>query len=490
MKKLIKRVTCFFFAVLVLCVCFPFSAFAVDPVSAGVMANAFAQAIAAYGAANGAAMTFDVSSTSSIGETVHELWADFRAGTQDADDYETLAAALFPDLYYKAVSAAGTAAEAATIGYNISSEYAEEFDNFWNWLLSGPAEMTKVDNQYFQFDQAQIGASSVPIILVGYGDFSSQPIPGISYTTDRATLYANASFVVASSSYGNYKCYSYSGNSAPIYVFDMGQGLVACSSVANQSFGSIGKYHNVNEYIGSNSQLWLRTDTQDSTTGLYYNYLGLGGSSYTLYVPEYTSLSSGLLAVASWIGSPVYSEALGVKAASNTGVASFPDTADPNYEAVAKRIPSDVPWDDSLFGDGTGTMTDAQSQAAAETADDVIERDKTLPLAGDQTTNPPSDEDPPSSDPDDYMVLGLEDVFPFCIPFDIYNFLAALSAAPVAPHFVCTLDFPDAIGGEQTIDIDFDTPTFNQLAQLLRTLELLAFIVGLALLTRSMFIRG
>ena len=489
MKKLIKRVTCFFFAVLVLCVCFPFSAFAVDPVSAGVMANAFAQAIAAYGAANGAAMTFDVSNTSSIGETVHELWADFRAGTQDADDYETLAAALFPDLYYKAVSAAGTAVEAATIGYNISSEYAEEFDNFWNWLLSGPAEMVKVDNSY-QWSVDPVTGEYESTVVYRTAPFSS--IPTIPAGDNPSTSLSKSFIYGVAASNSSYRYGAAILNQdIPCYILSYldSNSNVIVVAFAGESFGARFSYYNGNSH-------YYNPQPASYADGAWYacfaNSTALSKSqSYyaALNIPVYSSWNEAYSVINGWFANPTY-ESLSVGSYADAASASFPDTADPNYDAVAKRIPSDVPWDDSLFGDGTGTMTDAQSQAAAETADGVIERDKTLPLAGDQTTNPPSDDDPPSSDPDDYMVLGLEDVFPFCIPFDIYNFLAALSAAPVAPHFVCTLEFPDAIGGEQTIDIDFDTPVFNQLAQLLRTLELLAFIVGLALLTRSMFIRG
>ena len=181
-KNTRNRVACFIGALLLFCKCLPFYAFAVDPVSAGVMANAFAQAIAAYGASNGVAMTFDVANTSSIGEAVHDLWSQFRAGTQGVDDYATLAAALFPSLYYKASVAVGTAADIYTVGYNISAEYAEEFDNFWNWVLSGPAEMTRVDNESYVFPSAQVGALARPITLVQTDSYPFVPMPSGNIT--------------------------------------------------------------------------------------------------------------------------------------------------------------------------------------------------------------------------------------------------------------------------------------------------------------------
>lgn len=476
MKKLISRVCCLCCVVLVLAACLPFSAFAVDPVSAGVMANAFAQAIAAYGASNGVAMTFDVTSTNGIGETVHELWKDFREGTQDADDYATLAAALFPDLYYKASSVVGGVADVYTVGYNISSTYAEEFDNFFDWLLSGPAEMVKVDNQYYQFAQSQVGSSAVPIQVTSINTSPFVTVPVLSSASNLTT----EGLVVASTGSAHLYCGANRQNIFVCSYVDGGFVYYTCFCSSN-SFTAYFK-------DGSNS---TRTTSSSSDSGINRaSYSVLSSSPYVGLVPSYSSKSDAITAFKAWNEVSSFST-VGVKASTNTGVAQFPDTTDPNYEAVGKQIPSTVPWDNTAYGDGTGTLTDAQAGAIAAGADTAIARDGVLDLAGtDEVTDEPGVDDPPTTDPDDYAVPGLAEIFPFCIPFDIYNFLSALAANPVAPHFTATLDFPEAVGGTQTIDIDFDSPTWNQLAQLLRLLELLAFIIGLALLTRSMFIRG
>lgn len=81
---------------------------------------------------------------------------------------------------------------------------------------------------------------------------------------------------------------------------------------------------------------------------------------------------------------------------------------------------------------------------------------------------------------------GLASVFPFCLPFDVYHFFQCLSAAPVAPHFEWEMQIPGIIDYTWVIDLS----GFNTVAQILRTVELLAFCVGLAFVTRSMFIRG
>lgn len=91
-----------------------------------------------------------------------------------------------------------------------------------------------------------------------------------------------------------------------------------------------------------------------------------------------------------------------------------------------------------------------------------------------------------SADPGDYAVPGLQSVFPFCLPFDIYNLLLALAADPVAPSFTWRFYVPGICDEDITVDLS----PFDTVAQIVRTVELLAFIVGLALVTRERFLRG
>lgn len=86
----------------------------------------------------------------------------------------------------------------------------------------------------------------------------------------------------------------------------------------------------------------------------------------------------------------------------------------------------------------------------------------------------------------EYAVPGLESIFPFCIPFDIYAFCSALNAEPVAPSFEWRMQYAP-LGLDYTFEIDLSD--FDGVAQVLRTMELLAFCVGLAFWTRHL-IRG
>lgn len=91
-----------------------------------------------------------------------------------------------------------------------------------------------------------------------------------------------------------------------------------------------------------------------------------------------------------------------------------------------------------------------------------------------------------SQNPSSYQTPGLESVFPFCIPFDIYAFFECLAAEPEAPSFTWRFYIPGICDEE----IEIDLAAFDSAARILRTMELLAFIVGLAFVTRDKFLRG
>ncbi|WP_024734547.1 hypothetical protein [Enterocloster asparagiformis] len=90
---------------------------------------------------------------------------------------------------------------------------------------------------------------------------------------------------------------------------------------------------------------------------------------------------------------------------------------------------------------------------------------------------------------DDYTIPGLQTLFPFCLPFDLIDFLNILSAPPEAPHFQIPIRYPTGSGWAEYI-VDVDLSAFDNVAMILRNMELLAFIVGLIILTRDKMIRG
>lgn len=112
--------------------------------------------------------------------------------------------------------------------------------------------------------------------------------------------------------------------------------------------------------------------------------------------------------------------------------------------------------------------------------------------SGDLTPDQPTIPDkPPVSSDDASTVIGsavpadIRGVFPFCIPFDLYEIVKVLNVeGRKAPHI--TFTFPVGDGWE----IDVDLSAYDSVAALLRTLELLVFIVGLAVATRSLIGAG
>lgn len=93
-----------------------------------------------------------------------------------------------------------------------------------------------------------------------------------------------------------------------------------------------------------------------------------------------------------------------------------------------------------------------------------------------------------ASENSEYQLKGLEKVFPFCVPFDIYDFINCLSASPKAPKF--TYKFYFKKNRKKVYDnIEIDLSAFDDLAEFLRLCELLLFIVGLAFVTRSHYVK-
>lgn len=86
--------------------------------------------------------------------------------------------------------------------------------------------------------------------------------------------------------------------------------------------------------------------------------------------------------------------------------------------------------------------------------------------------------------PSDHNVFALADLskfFPFCIPFDLYDFFTLLNAEPVAP--VLSWEIKDLAG--QTYSLDVDLSQWDSVALLFRRLQLFLFITGLAAASRK-----
>lgn len=93
--------------------------------------------------------------------------------------------------------------------------------------------------------------------------------------------------------------------------------------------------------------------------------------------------------------------------------------------------------------------------------------------------NPPVD---PPVEVQPYTVQ-LGDVFPFCIPFDLYHMVTLFVAEPEAPHAKWEFSLPFAAG---TYKVEWDLQEWDEVAALCRKLELILFCVGLAVVTSKL----
>lgn len=196
--------------------------------------------------------------------------------------------------------------------------------------------------------------------------------------------------------------------------------------------------------------IWLFMQTRSS------------GRASVARVVQLQEVSSGDDLIANINGMDIPSE---TEVADNYGILDLPIPWGESYQIILDSIPT-LSDEDLLEGNTTLTLD----------SDTVVESQ----IDTDLTSQPYV-----SNDPSEYQTLGLQNVFPFCIPFDLYNFVSCLAADPVAPSFTWRFYVPGICDESIVIDLS----EFDQAAQILRTMELLLFCVGLAFVTRKI-IRG
>lgn len=159
-----------------------------------------------------------------------------------------------------------------------------------------------------------------------------------------------------------------------------------------------------------------------------------------------------------------------------SGVITGTDTAtlDTSISTTLDKVATgQLAWDDYWL-DISNSVPIAKVEDT--TTGDVVNR----PIAPDGTLQDPVVVPDYSTDLNDYT-LDLKGIFPFCIPFDIYEFLSCLAADPEAPSWTWSLPF-----GSDSFSFDVDLAPFDGVAQIFRNFELLLFIVGLGLKTRDL----
>ncbi len=143
-------------------------------------------------------------------------------------------------------------------------------------------------------------------------------------------------------------------------------------------------------------------------------------------------------------------------------------------DAIAYALANDIPLTDVL--ESTGALIGDKSKDIDYT--NSISKGAEVPLSYDTTKD------------NDFVIPGLDELFPFCIPFDVKRIFDYLDASPKAPKVKWNVPSINSSGKVQNNEIEIDLSKYDDVALTFRTLELIAFILGLLLVTRSHLIHS
>lgn len=223
--------------------------------------------------------------------------------------------------------------------------------------------------------------------------------------------------------------------------------------VHNVGVGQIGYVEAVETAYEIVKGYWAGTSSLDSTETYQAEVLDNDGNPATL---------GGIIGA----GTSAALDALGNVVLSGAATITLPsdETMEDDLTDVVTGI---LPWTSFLEKLGLIAIT------GAETAAQINEQAQSLPT--------------PSYN--GAYTLDLRNLFPFCIPFDIVRILSAFNATPQAPHFTFNLPTGYQGGVLSYTTYSIDLAQFETVAQVVRVLEYISFVLGLALITRDL-IRG
>lgn len=232
---------------------------------------------------------------------------------------------------------------------------------------------------------------------------------------------------------------------------------------------------------------------ETALSGGQWHEFGSGYTSYTLDNPFWSSVNipDGYMSSTFWLEASAPSSSKDVIVTPEIYVGDIPEKIkDGELDKDNLEVPLLDPFPiiqnpSTAFQTLNGIQTGLKDGSL--TLEDYLNQYQFQPnsgTGGDSGTDPnPDDSTDPSVPADiaDYT-FDLRNIFPFCIPFDLYDFFACLDAPPEAPVINWELYVPG--GGAYPLIIDLSV--FDEVAELLRRLELLLFCIGLAFKTRDL----
>lgn len=310
---------------------------------------------------------------------------------------------------------------------------------------------------------------------------SSENVSRFNYTYNGLTVYydysASTSYYMMSNPYPIYDVSTYEairadvGKAAWLMIYE-GVTAVSGDAIISGAFDGVLTSSEINDLFDGTSVLQLYNPAVSQNglqivpdpenpndivvpamlTADWYNFLQqFGPSGASQFVAAYNALNA-VQGVSTGAIDAIYN---------NLGIASAISTA-------------------AQAAQGTLTLTDNNVFPQASTIADAVNG----VIPGALTPQVPDSGIDNESDQGLYKLPDLKDFFPFCIPFDLIDLLSCFIAEPETPQFVIALST-----GENTVTGQMDLHIWDNIASVLRGLELMAFTVGLILITRNI-IRG
>lgn len=470
-KKIIKRISIFFLCFLLLSFavlsCYQKTTKAAVPLVAG--AALIVSALSAYMAASGVNIA---SNSNSDGADVVAMWEDICAEYQS--DGKTL-----ESWYGEAGSAVNilVGKENAQKFAIASTSLCNWFDGLREWLtnqydLNSTAPVTISGSSYFTDGNGR----QIPYIQKtgnGGGITVAQYYDGYTLFPIDNTTPVNSSFIFKIASY-TYQLSVASNN--PTYTSNYGRmGFVLHNYSTGSQSTSYSTYYYGNQgenkllFVYNGSNLYLNVYSKSAN----YNTITTGSQILNLSV---TNLDTSNISVTGVLsdGYQDLQDALndaqtdaGANGKIGIDIGDWDYTGSNTKEGVAEAYLDRIAATGTAEGTLTGGYTD-EKEAEDETDADFV------PSAAWYEKNI-------------IVVDGLEDFFPFCIPFDLYEIVRLLNVPAEAPKFNWKMNFGNT--GISDYDIEIDLTPYETIAIIFRTLIIIGFLVFLTIKTRDL-IRG
>lgn len=315
--------------------------------------------------------------------------------------------------------------------------------------------------------------------------------------------------------------FAYSSNIIPFlvtYPYNSGTTISPCFYLSDTSQEYTLKYGNKNNtydtFVNPSNNSSFNTGERITYTyilneRLMYEQSGfnvLNFNSHSDYLNWVSSVNNGSIVPTGAVGDMYSPDIIGAngnqRAVNVDGTTIFPN--------IGNQLPQDkgiepIPWSDYTQYVDTANNNTTNNNTIINQGDtyndfinnyivtpDVtpapdVEKPNYNPTVPEQPTPNEKDEltSEQSKENTDYMTTpGLKDVFPFCIPFDIVSAIKILNTqGRQAPKITARFYFPP-VGIDYNMEIDLSR--FDEIATILRGLELIGFVIGLAFVTRNL----